>query len=50
MDILTLFDILPVTQELHGEVEIDYVNGDYFWGDMEHGVKVNYATYITMVT
>jgi len=32
--------------ELHGEVEIDYVNGDYFWGDMEHGVKEGMASVV----
>jgi hypothetical protein len=24
---------------LHGEVEIFYQNGDYFWGDLQHGLR-----------
>jgi hypothetical protein len=25
--------------KLHGEVEIFYQNGDYFWGDLHHGIR-----------
>ena len=28
-------------RKYHGEIEIHYENGDYFWGDMEHGSKVS---------
>ena len=31
---------------IHGEVEIDYDNGDYFWGDFNHGVKEGMASVV----
>jgi len=30
----------------HGEVEIYYANGDYFWGDCVHGVKEGLASVV----
>jgi len=30
----------------HGEVEIYYTNGDYFWGDCVHGVKEGLASLV----
>jgi len=30
----------------HGEVEIYYTNGDYFWGDCVHGVKEGLASVV----
>ena len=32
--------------KMHGEVEINYENGDYFWGDYIHGVREGMASIV----
>ena len=32
--------------ELHGETEVYYENGDYFWGDYHHGVREGMANLV----
>jgi len=44
--IVTLLGEKDDNGNIHGEAEIYYDNGDYFWGDFNHGVKEGQASVV----